>query len=158
MPLSDYHFITPWRLEAETGAVYDLIAAAEDYPRWMKDIKIKAVMISPGDKSGIGRKDQFEIRGFLPYSLCWQTECLEAERPHRIVSRASGDLAGTGTWTFVQRRMWTDVTFDWQVSLNQHPLLNSFAFLLRPLFEWNHDWVMQRWEKSLREELRKCQG
>jgi hypothetical protein len=157
MSPKDYRFITSWRFEADCGLVYDIIADAARYPQWMKDVKIEAVMLSPGNPDGTGRKDLFKIKGFLPYALTWQTECLEAERPTRIVSAASGELAGTGIWTFTQRRMWADVTFDWQVSFN-HPGLAPFSFLLRPFFEANHNWVMDRWEKNLAEEIARRQG
>jgi hypothetical protein len=55
----------------------------------------------------------------------------EVRRPHLIVARAEGELAGTGTfrhWQVVTTRRW----------------MNAIAPLARPVFAWNHHAVMNQ--------------
>ena len=64
--------------------------------------------------------------------------------PHeRLEGRASGELEGTGVWTFAETGGGTDVRYDWTVRTTK-PWMNALAPFARPLFAWNHDVVM-RW-------------
>jgi hypothetical protein len=67
---------------------------------------------------------------------------------------ATGDLNGTGRWTFEQDGPEVVITYDWQVSASK-PLLRRLTWPLRPLFAANHRWAMARGEESLRLELRR---
>ena len=67
---------------------------------------------------------------------------------------ATGDLNGTGRWTFEQDGPEVVITYDWRVSADK-PLLRRLTWLLRPVFAANHRWAMDRGEESLRLELRR---
>ena len=149
MGCSDYHFRTQWRFEAEAQEVYQLLSRPENFFQWLKNFSVRVESLAPGDENGIGRKECFTVKGYLPYTLSWQMECVEAHPPFGFTSAASGDLEGRGIWTFTQRWIWTDVTFDWKVTARK-PFLRFTSFILRPVFMWNHDWIMNRWETDLR--------
>lgn len=149
MGARDYHFITHWRVEADAVEVYDLLSRPENFYRWMKSFPLLRVEpMTPGGPKGTGRTERFTVKSFLPYTLCWEMECVEAEPPHRFTSIARGDLSGRGIWTFIQKRIWTEITFDWKITV-QKPLLRYTSFFLRPIFQWNHDWIMERWQNDL---------
>src|SRR5688500_7025332 len=65
---------------------------------------------------------------------------------------ATGELIGTGRWTFTQDGPEVVITYDWRVSTSK-PLLRWLTWLLRPVFAANHRWAMARGEESLRLEL-----
>ena len=65
------------------------------------------------------------------------------EPPHLMAGRAVGELSGTGTWRLFEADGLTAVVYDWDVSTSK-PWMNLLAPLARPVFEWNHDWVMAR--------------
>ncbi|HVE47076.1 MAG TPA: hypothetical protein VNA57_10080, partial [Acidimicrobiales bacterium] len=67
---------------------------------------------------------------------------------------ASGDLEGTGRWTFTQDGPEVAITYDWRVRATK-PLLQRLSWLLRPFFAANHLWAMKQGEKSLKLELRR---
>jgi hypothetical protein len=77
---------------------------------------------------------------------------VEQRRPNGFTINAFGELEGTGIWTFEQDGDFVSITFDWQVSATK-PLLKHSSFILKPLFSWNHDWVMNRGERHLQTEL-----
>lgn len=156
MNISDYHFRTHWTVQASPEEVFELISRPENYPHWFHGLWIRVSPLKAGDERGIGRTDFYELRGFLPYTLKWTLQCVEAERPYRFTSLAAGDLKGKGVWTFQDSPSGTEVQFDWQVSLEK-PVLKQLSFLLRPIFLWNHDFVMRRWEISLNAELERRQ-
>ncbi len=67
---------------------------------------------------------------------------------------ATGDLEGTGRWTFQPQASEVQITYDWRVMATK-PLLRRLSWLLRPAFSANHHWAMKRGEESLQLELRR---
>jgi hypothetical protein len=65
---------------------------------------------------------------------------------------AAGDLAGDGRFVVTPREGGTEVTFYWNVRTNRR-VMNLLAPLLRPLFAWNHNWVMAQGERGLKQRL-----
>ena len=65
---------------------------------------------------------------------------------------ASGDLEGTGSWTFKETAGITEVHCNWHVATNIG-WMNAFAFLLKPLFRYNHGLVMKNGAMALAKRL-----
>jgi hypothetical protein len=92
------------------------------------------------------------VEAYLPYRVNFGLEVLEAERPHRILSRLSKDFDGTGGWRLRETPAGTEAELDWRPSVN-HALIKYLTPVLRPLFRSNHNWAMVRGERQLREHL-----
>ena len=101
---------------------------------------------------GVGRRVRLLTKGWLPYTLQWESVVVESRYPHGFTLAASGDFEGRGVWTFEQDGAFVDITYDWRIE-PQKPLLRRLSFLLKPLFEANHRWAMAQGEQSLRLEL-----
>lgn len=151
---NEYHFITRWRAEAAAEEVYEIIRDPLDLPRWWPAVYLSVVEISPGDEHGIGRRVRLHTKGWLPYTLDWESCSIEAVRPQRLALRASGDFEGRGVWDFQQDGRFVDIAFDWQLTADK-PLLRHLSFLLKPVFSANHRWAMAQGEKSLKLELQR---
>jgi len=67
---------------------------------------------------------------------------VEVEEPHVIVGIAEGELNGTGRWQLSQKGVVTRVQYNWDVSTKKR-ILNLLAPIARPIFEWNHNKVME---------------
>lgn len=147
-PLGDYHFKTHWRVRARIETIYEILCQAVDYPRWWGLSHFTAKPIAPAGFNGLGQVVQFEMRGWLPYTLRWRLKSVEADKPSHIAGISSGDFSGVGVWTLKQDGPWADIIFNWTVIVHK-PFLKTWGFLLKPLFMWNHDWVMGRAEKGL---------
>jgi hypothetical protein len=65
---------------------------------------------------------------------------------------ASGDVEGIGRWTFSPSDEITAVRYDWRVRTGRG-WMNLLAPVARPLFEWNHDYVMQNGGEALARRL-----
>jgi hypothetical protein len=152
MLANEYKFITRWRLRATASEIYDLIATPLDYPRWWPSVYLQTKQLAPPDESGLGRRVWLLTKGWLPYTLRWESSTTEADRPRRIAICATGDFNGRGIWTFEQENDFVDVTFDWQLTADK-PLLRYLSILLKPVFSANHVWAMARGKQSLELEL-----
>ena len=153
-PANVYRFLSRWIFPADPGRIYALISEPLRYPEWWRGVHLQVEELARGAPDGVGRTVRMSVRSFLPYRLTWELRCVEARKPWGLTSEASGDLTGTGKWTLEAQAMGTNVTFEWNV-LASRPLLRFGSFLLRPLFKANHDWVMERFERGLRQELAK---
>ena len=149
---NQYHFITRWRVEGTCGEVADVLGDPLMFPRWWPSVYLDVQQLEPPDARGLGRRVSAVSKGFLPYTIRWESETTESRYPHGFTIVARGDFDGRGIWTFEQNGRFADVTYDWRLSAEK-PLLRNLSFLLKPLFEANHRWAMAQGENSLKLEL-----
>jgi hypothetical protein len=64
-----------------------------------------------------------------------------SERPHLLEGEAPGELTGTGRWRFFEANGATAVLYEWDVRTTRG-WMNLLAPVARPIFAWNHDYVM----------------
>jgi len=91
-------------------------------------------------------------RSRIPYELEFEFEVLELDPPCCMSGTATGELAGTGEWRLFEQQGVTAVTYDWNVATTKR-WMNLLAPVARPVFAWNHDWVMARGGEGLARKL-----
>lgn len=141
MAFYDYSFVTHWKVRGPIRAVYAILKDGKNYSRWWRPAYLKSEEIAPN-------RVQSLVRAKLPYTLIFTTEPVRENPPHEFEIRASGELAGTGLWKLRQEGEWTYAEFHWNVRAEK-PLVRWLSFLLKPIFKWNHDWVMKTGEACL---------
>lgn len=149
---NSYYFITRWRVQAGAEEVFAILSDPLEYPRWWPAVYLSTADALPGQGGGVGRRVRLHTRGWLPYTLRWESVVTEVARPHRLAIRATGDFNGRGIWSLVEDGEYCDITFDWKL-IAEKPVLAALSFALKPAFEANHRWAMARGEESLRLEL-----
>jgi hypothetical protein len=154
MASTSYNFETHWRVAGKIDDVYAILFDIDRYPQWWPSLARSYRCIQKGDAMGLGAKGEITTKGFLPYVIRWSYEVVETDRPNEFRIVASGDLVGDGHWVLKQIGGNVDVTYYWNVR-TEKPLLKFLAPLLRPLFAWNHDWVMAQGKEGLLKELKK---
>lgn len=152
MAANEYAFLTHWRVEAAPERVYPIIDDVLVYPRWWPEVWLRVTELEPGDANKIGSRYALHTRGWLPYTLRWESRTLEKVFPTRIALEATGDFVGGGVWTFTADGAITNIVYDWRLRADK-PVLKYLSFALKPLFRWNHNWAMARGLEGLRREL-----
>jgi hypothetical protein len=140
--MADYAFLTTWLLESPREPVWEAIYAQERWPEWWRGVEV-ADEIHHGDGDRVGAVSRMVWRSLLPYRVEFEVTTTRVERPHLMEGRAVGELAGIGRWRLYERDGVTAVLYEWKVATTR-PWMNLLAPLARPIFEWNHDWVMAR--------------
>ena len=151
---SAYHFVTVWRV---TGTIEEVKAVLRDgagLPRWWPSVYLSVHEVDKGGPDGGGAMADLHTKGWLPYTLRWSLRVTEPVTDTGFALEATGDLNGTGRWTFEQEGPEVVITYDWRVSASK-PLLRRLSWLLRPVFSANHHWAMRRGEESLELEMRR---
>ena len=151
---ADYAFRTVWRVAGTVDEVRVVLADGPSLPRWWPSVYLSVVTLREGDDDGLGGEIALFTKGWLPYSLRWTLRVTEPITNTGYALTATGDLIGSGRWTFEQDGPEVVITYDWQVSASK-PLLRRLTWLLRPVFAANHRWAMARGQESLRLELRR---
>jgi uncharacterized protein YndB with AHSA1/START domain len=142
-----YEFLTTWLLESPREPVFDAIYAQERWPEWWRGVE-RADEVAPGDANRIGAVSRMVWRSFLPYRVEFEVTTTRVERPHLMEGRAVGELEGLGRWRLFEHGGATAVVYEWNVATTR-PWMNLLAPVARPVFEWNHDWVMRRGAEGL---------
>ncbi len=75
MQSNSYQFQTQWRVEATAEEIYDLISHPLDFPRWWPAVYLHVEEIRPADKDGLGGCVRLHTKGWLPYTLTWESCC-----------------------------------------------------------------------------------
>ncbi|MBX2891494.1 MAG: SRPBCC family protein [Saprospiraceae bacterium] len=145
--MTTYHFITQWQFRAPVERVWDEIYHSERWPSWWKGVLAVETLVD-GNPNSIGDAKRYTWRSRLPYKLRFDMTLAEKVPFQRLVGRASGELEGTGTWTFEEKDGITHVRYDWQVRTTKR-WMNLLTPIARPFFEWNHDVVMEWGRKGL---------
>jgi hypothetical protein len=152
---ADYAFHTVWRVPGTVLEVATVLADAQSLPRWWPSVYLDVqVLHSPDLDTGLGAVAELHTTGWLPYTLTWTLEITEPITATGFSLSATGDLEGSGRWTFEADGPEVVITYDWRVRAGK-PLLRRLSWLLRPVFEANHHWAMRRGEQSLALELRR---
>ena len=154
---SDYQFFTEWRVAGTIEEVKAVLRDAEALPRWWPSVYLGVDQREEGGPDGVGSVVDLHTKGWLPYTLRWTLRVTEPFTDEGFALEATGDLVGTGRWTFALDGPEVVITYDWRISATK-PLLRRLAWLLRPAFEANHRWAMRKGEQSLRLELRRRRG
>jgi hypothetical protein len=152
MSTNDYHFIDRWRVEGNVKEVADIIEDASSLSTWWSSVYFEVHEIEPGGEGGVGKLISLRAGGWLPYTLQISFRTTESRYPHGFSMEATGDLEGTGIWTFEPDGPFVNVEYDWTIRANK-PIIDKLSFLLKPIFRSNHTWTMKRGEESLRLEL-----
>ncbi|MEO6121961.1 MAG: polyketide cyclase [Acidimicrobiales bacterium] len=151
---ADYEFFTVWRVAGTVEEVKVVLGDAERLVRWWPSVYLGVTLVDRGAPDGVGRALDLHTKGWLPYTLRWRLCITEPITDAGFALAASGDLDGTGRWTFAQDGPEVVITYDWRISATK-PVLQRLTWLLKPAFSANHHWAMARGEESLRLELRR---
>ena len=153
-PGNDYLLTTRWTVAGRLDQVAATFKDLEAFPRWWRPVFLNALLVKEGATDGNGRVAAVTTRGFLPYVLQWRIQIVDTNEPFGFSFRASGDLDGSGQWTFRQQGDQVHVELVWTVAI-QKLVLKQLSPVLTPLFIRNHRWAMACGERGLQNEVRR---
>ena len=151
MSVNKYSFVTVWKLEAPLKTVWDVISNVEEFPNWWQDV-VKIKILDQGDSQGINVLAEQTWQGVLPYQISLVLRTTAVDYLKSIKIEASGELEGTGKWTFTSEEGIVTVQYNWDVRTTKK-VINVLALFLKPLLIWNHDEAMRRGALSLANKL-----
>ncbi len=141
--MADYSFLTTWLLDSPREPVWEAIHDQAGWPGWWRGVEVAEEVSRPPGGGDVGTVSRMVWRSLLPYRVEFEVLTTAVEHPGLMEGRATGDLEGTGRWRLLEQDGVTAVLYEWDVATTK-PWMNRMAPLLRPVFEWNHDWVMAR--------------
>lgn len=143
--------MSKWQLKAPLAPVWNAIYESEYWPTWWKGV-LNVDELVKGDECGLGSIRSYTLSSPTHYKLSFNLLLTGYEQYSRLEGTASGDLEGTGAWYFREEQGITYVECRWEVATTIG-WMNSFAFLLAPVFRYNHKKVMQWGARSLARKL-----
>jgi hypothetical protein len=141
--MADYAFLTTWLLESPRQPVWEALHDQESWPSWWRGVEEAVELSRPPDGGDVGTVVRMAWKSLLPYRVEFEVTTTRVEHPHLLEGHAVGELEGIGRWRLYEQDGITAVLYEWNVTTTK-AWMNALAPLLRPAFEWNHDWVMAR--------------
>lgn len=151
MAASDFLLVSQWRLDAPRESVWRVLKTPTHWPRWWKFVAA-VEELATGDSEGVGAKHRVSWTSRLPYRVNLETEVVEAQPQQLIRLKAEGDVSGEGCWRLSDLDRGTRAEYTWRVAVDK-AWMRALAPLLRPVFAWNHNAVMDEGERGLRRYL-----
>jgi uncharacterized protein YndB with AHSA1/START domain len=146
-----YRFLTTWLLQAPREDVFQAIWDSESWPSWWRGVEA-VEKTDPGGEEGVGSVGTYVWKSRLPYRLEFELRTTVVDRPRYMEGQADGELAGAGRWRLFEDAGVTAVVYDWDVQTTR-PWMNLLAPVARPVFAWNHDYVMRAGGEGLARRL-----
>jgi hypothetical protein len=140
--MAEYAFLTSWLLDSPREPVWEVIHDQLAWPSWWRGVE-EVRELRGGDETGVGSVSAMVWKSLLPYRVSFEVTTTRIEHPHLMEGRAVGELEGVGRWRLYEGDGVTAVLYEWNVATTRR-WMNLLAPALRPVFEWNHDWVMRR--------------
>lgn len=138
--MKDYKFVTIWRVHAPIERVWEEIYHSSEWPAWWRGVE-SVIEVGKGDESGVGSVHRYTWKSKLPYRLSFDMKAIRVEPPVLLEGIAAGELQGRGLWRLSTDGSDTIVRYDWSVETTKR-WMNLISPIARPLFEWNHNVVM----------------
>ena len=145
--MADYSFLTTWLLDCPREPVWRAIHDQARWPSWWRGVEV-AEEVRRGDELGVGSVSRMVWKSAMPYRVHFQVTTTRVEHPTLMEGHAVGELEGVGRWRLFEGGGVTAVLYEWNVATTRR-WMNAAAPLLRPVFEWNHDWVMAQGGRGL---------
>ena len=149
--MKTYEFVTVWRVRAPIESVWNEIYHSSDWPTWWKGVE-GVVEVRKGDERGVGSVHRYTWKSKLPYRLSFEMQTVRVEPPRLLEGVAVGELQGRGLWQLSTEGSETIVRYDWNVVTTKR-WMNLLSPIARPLFEWNHNVVMNWGAEGLQKRL-----
>jgi len=149
--MKTYEFVTIWRVKAPIETVWNEIYHSDEWPTWWKGVE-SVVELRKGDEKGVGSIRRYTWKSKLPYRLSFDMQTIRIEPPRLLEGVAMGELQGRGLWQLSTEGSETIVRYDWIVETTKQ-WMNLLSPIARPLFEWNHNVVMNWGAEGLAKRL-----
>jgi hypothetical protein len=152
MSASDFLLVSNWRLAAPRPDIWSVLKTPTEWPRWWRFVA-SVDELDHGDASGLGAKHRVSWTSRLPYRVNLETVVVETQAEQLIRLRAEGDVQGEGCWRLRDAEGGgCSAEYTWRVAVDK-PWMRALAPLLRPVFAWNHNAVMDEGERGLKRYL-----
>ena len=116
--MSEYSFLTIWKLDASIDRVWQVIVDTTKYPEWWNYVA-RVEILGAGGERGLGHTERYHWKTSLPYTLVFDTRVTRYDPPHLLEAAATGELTGFGRWELFTDNGHTTVQYTWTVQNDQ---------------------------------------
>jgi hypothetical protein len=138
--MTRYRCTSEWEVDASIDRTWDALLDVGKWPSWWRGFRA-VERLAGGEPSGVGMRIRQHWRSLLPYTVVLDLEMTRVERHRLLEGRATGDMAGTCTWSFEDLGGRTRVRFELDVRPTRWWMRLPVPFAGR-IFAWNVGAIM----------------
>ena len=125
------------------------IYRSAEWPGWWKGVQDEIIQ---ENDAMVSMGSEIHVEKHVALYIFFWMKLVEKEDRKLLQGIAFGELEGEGTWYFQEENCITKVQYHWNVKTNK-AWMNYFAFILKPIFKFNHNIVMRWGAKGLAKKL-----
>src|SRR5689334_16374785 len=107
----DYHVVTRWSVEATLNEVADIFLDTASLSRWWRAAFLSVRILEPGSGNTVGQVACLHTKGWLPYTLRFDSTVIEAIYPDSFTVLVRGDFQGRCMARFYARGSCVELVF-----------------------------------------------
>jgi hypothetical protein len=150
MPMTDYHFVSTWRLQAPIEQVWDEIFHTERWPSCWKYVH-RVDQLDPGTPTDSADASTWSSPPGCPTGSASTSRCATSSHPPPWRPSPPG-AGGRRALDLTPVDGGTLVRYDWDVRTTKW-WINLAAPVARPALVWNHDALMREAAEGLARRL-----
>jgi hypothetical protein len=143
----EFGITSHWELDVPEPQIRFILTDPMSILHWWPAVFLHGDVLQNPKGGLIGFSARFHTKGFLPHTFQFVATVIE-HASNRIVIETRGDFNGIGTIRIIERGQQSLVVVDWRVSVD-HPYMQPFMRVLKPVFVWNHLWAMRQGRAGL---------
>jgi hypothetical protein len=136
-----------WELDVPVSRVRFIVTEPMSILRWWPAVFMHGEVLEEPKDSLVGFAARFHTKGFLPHTFQFVATVVE-QSDNKIIIATNGDFDGIGTILISEKGGHSSVEVEWCVSVD-HPYVQPFLRILKPVFVWNHLWAMKQGRSGL---------
>lgn len=145
--VEDFRITSYWEVSVPVSRAKIILTDPMSILRWWPAVFLHGEILEDPEDTLIGFAARFHTKGFLPHTFQFVATIIE-QTTDRIVVTTKGDFDGIGTIHISERNGQSRIAVEWRVSVD-HPYVQPFLHILKPVFVWNHLWAMRQGKSGL---------
>ncbi len=138
--MQPFSLTTERQFPISSERLWPLVSQPQRLAEWWPGFQRSELIAGDGE---LGSRIACQVKGMFGLSFEFEALITDWQPPYYIKLQATGDFQGTGEWFFEDRAGQTQVTYQWDIALQ-----NSLAHVIarvpggRRLLQYGHDRVM----------------
>lgn len=145
--IEEFCICTSWHLDVPHERITFVVTDPMSILQWWAPVFLRGEVLGNQNAPQDGFRARFQTKGFLPHTFQFIAE-IKRQDAHHLTITTSGDFDGVGTIDVTPQGAQTKVDVEWRVRVD-HPYMQPFLKLLKPVFVWNHKWAMRQGQQGL---------
>ena len=152
-----FRLTSRWLLSGEVDEAIRIFHDMETMVDWWAAAFMRMEVVEPGGPESLGKVVRLHTKGLLPHTFQFLARVRAVDLKDAVAIEVRGDFRGSALVVAHKVGDLLELTFDWRIEV-EHEWISKLAPFFRPIFAWNHRWVMRHGRDGFQREIYRRRG